>query len=557
MSLSLHTMVLKEDDTVYFTGRNYYGQSGLGGSADRTDFQEVSNMGTDTKMIACGENHTLILKKDGTVWGVGHNSSGNLGVGDTSVKRTLTQCKDILDASFIACGYLSSGLVKSDGTLWMTGINTSGVLGLGVTGSGGNKNVFTHVDYLSDIKGVAIGQYHSMAVTLKGVLYSCGENGSGQLGRGDTVDINTFQEVTSLSQEVVKSVYCGNDHTIVLTGKGELYASGLNSSGQLGLGDKTNRTSFEKVPNMNNVKEVSCGHSHTVVLKKDGTVWVAGLNTGYELGLGDTNERVSFEQIPAISDIINVSCGKNHTVLLKDDGSVLVFGKNTYGECGDSTTVSVQTPKDVAMNNVKALWSSFASNVKPHIADGLNAVLTYDIDHTFTLGLDESASTVVDFAIKKGADTLIDLKQTDAVGKKLQVTFKLDKSKVTLNTLNEFTATITDSTGETNDIIFSAFCTDENVALCEKSVLFKDLTVPNGATGIIISADNEGSFIDCLCKKSDGSYVHVPFEKIISINSTNTIGVKLLLSKDSTLTAYGVGWVSTKPITYGIAKCTL
>ena len=36
-------------------------------------------------------NHSLILKNDGTLWGCGQNSYGQLGLGDNTDRNTFTQ----------------------------------------------------------------------------------------------------------------------------------------------------------------------------------------------------------------------------------------------------------------------------------------------------------------------------------------------------------------------------------------------------------------------------------------------------------------------------------
>ena len=40
--------------------------------------------------IACGKNHTFILKNDGTVWACGNNDNGQLGLGTTTSTNTFT-----------------------------------------------------------------------------------------------------------------------------------------------------------------------------------------------------------------------------------------------------------------------------------------------------------------------------------------------------------------------------------------------------------------------------------------------------------------------------------
>ena len=85
-------------------------------------------------------------------------------------------------------------------------------------------------------------------------------------------------------------------HTFIIKNDGTVYSTGRNDSGQLGLGDTNNRTTFTKV-NIDNVKCIYCGYYHSFILKKDGTVYSAGNNYYGQLGLGDNTNRSTFTKV--------------------------------------------------------------------------------------------------------------------------------------------------------------------------------------------------------------------------------------------------------------------
>ncbi|WP_330652783.1 hypothetical protein, partial [Clostridioides difficile] len=66
--------------------------------------------------------------------------------------------------------------------------------------------------------------------------------------------------------------------------------------GQLGVIESTVYYEFTKLP-IDDVKTVACGYDFTFVLKNDGTLYSAGLNSSGQLGLGDTNNRVTFTKV--------------------------------------------------------------------------------------------------------------------------------------------------------------------------------------------------------------------------------------------------------------------
>jgi alpha-tubulin suppressor-like RCC1 family protein len=68
---------------------------------------------------------------------------------------------------------------------------------------------------------------------------------------------------------------------------GECFSTGFNSTGQLGLGDTTNRNTFTEVLNPNNVSELSGGYRFSLALANDGRIWATGDNSYGQLGLGN------------------------------------------------------------------------------------------------------------------------------------------------------------------------------------------------------------------------------------------------------------------------------
>ena len=71
-----------------------------------------------------------------------------------------------------------------------------------------------------------------------------------------------------------------SDHSLILKNDGTLWGCGLNTSGQLGLEDTNNKTTFtQAIANTDDIKSVYCGYCHTIILKNDGTLWGCGANS--------------------------------------------------------------------------------------------------------------------------------------------------------------------------------------------------------------------------------------------------------------------------------------
>ena len=61
-----------------------------------------------------------------------------------------------------------------------------------------------------------------------------------------------------------------------------------------------------KTATYNITGHVSTSGNHTLVLRADGTVWATGLNSSGQLGDGTTINRIVLTQVPGLSDVIAV-----------------------------------------------------------------------------------------------------------------------------------------------------------------------------------------------------------------------------------------------------------
>ena len=132
MGLSYFSIILKDDDTLWGCGGNGSGELGLGNSANKTTFTQITTNTDDVKEIYCGGGHTFILKNDDTLWGCGYNRDyGQLGLGDNIDRNTFTQITDddIDNIKSVYCGGDHTLILKNDGTLWSCGKNSYGQIG--------------------------------------------------------------------------------------------------------------------------------------------------------------------------------------------------------------------------------------------------------------------------------------------------------------------------------------------------------------------------------------------------------------------------------------------
>ena len=79
-----HSTALMTDGTVKSVGSNTYGQLGIGNTTDSSSWVTSNITGVSSLSDGIAFKHVMALKSDGAVMGVGSNTYGNLGIGNTT-----------------------------------------------------------------------------------------------------------------------------------------------------------------------------------------------------------------------------------------------------------------------------------------------------------------------------------------------------------------------------------------------------------------------------------------------------------------------------------------
>lgn len=124
-----YSLILKTDGTLLGVGNNSYGQLGDGTESERHGYEDPIEMATNVRVISAAYNHTMYLKNDNTLWASGNNSYGELGDGSTN--RILTHIQVMSDVQFVSIGRFHTLVIKVDDTMWGSGYNWMGNLGDG------------------------------------------------------------------------------------------------------------------------------------------------------------------------------------------------------------------------------------------------------------------------------------------------------------------------------------------------------------------------------------------------------------------------------------------
>lgn len=167
----------------------------------------------------------------------------------------------------VACGTDHVILLsRENGRVWSSGLNHRGQLGHGDILPRPHPSLLEALDGVC-IVGVSCGNWHSLAVSVYGDVYSWGWNADHQLGHSLHSPTVATPALVDVEAEVnFKQVSCGSRHSVALTECGVVYTWGWNAHGQLGRPDSTQHPSPLALSSGGVVSHVQCTPWSTLFL---------------------------------------------------------------------------------------------------------------------------------------------------------------------------------------------------------------------------------------------------------------------------------------------------
>ena len=273
------SLALESDGTVWSTGQNTYGQLGLGHNNSVNTFQQVGGL-TGIVAIAAGGNYSMALKNDGTLYAAGNNNFGQLGLPDITTTNVFTLVEKDVDGNdfnlivAIAAGQEHSLVAKRDGSLWVSGGNAEyhqcgwrpavDLAEFKYIGQGATTPV-------QGVELIAAGRAHSLlrenSTDGSGTVKVVGRNDFGQLGLDGTVDRDRFQSVLNMPDIV--DISAGANHSMTLKRDRTFWVAGSNQFGELGIGNTNDIDEFTQILNPRGFVSIKAGNGFTVAIIND------------------------------------------------------------------------------------------------------------------------------------------------------------------------------------------------------------------------------------------------------------------------------------------------
>jgi alpha-tubulin suppressor-like RCC1 family protein len=341
-----HTCGLTSEGGLRCWGNNFYGQIGDGtrdGSFGGTRAVPGDVVGLTSGVIAvtAGSLHTCAITSAGGVKCWGWNRYGQLGDNTLAEYRLTPVDVSGLTSGVIAvaAGALHTCAVTSTGAVKCWGANTSGRLGDGTTTD--RRTPVDVVGLSSGISAVATGAEHTCALSSGGGVKCWGSNQSGRLGNGETSGFSTTPvNVMGLSSGVT-AVAAGSQHTCALLSGGGVKCWGSGDSFQTGTGVAAASwpTPVDVVGLSSGVAAVAAGGLHTCALMIGGGAKCWGGNTLGQLGDGTlTTRSTPVDVIGLPGGLLDLDV-EFHSCVVTSAGQAYCWGRGGFGELGDGTEI--------------------------------------------------------------------------------------------------------------------------------------------------------------------------------------------------------------------------
>ncbi|PHH64491.1 hypothetical protein CDD81_4566 [Ophiocordyceps australis] len=351
--------------------------------------------------VACGGMHAVALTHDNQIltWGV--NDQGALGR-DTTWEGKLVEADDdgdtVMDVDededdtginprestpttisldCFAPGTVFVQVVASDSATfaltedgrvygWGTFRSSDGVLGFDQSIKIQNTPIL--LPTLKNIKTLAAGANHILALDHKGsvVAWGCGQQN--QLGRR-IIERNKLSSLTpqgvGLPRGKIVKIACGSYHSFALDTTGNVWGWGLNNFGELGVMSNAGEDGAVilkpvKVSGLSDhhIVDIDGGVHHSLACSKEGKVLTWGRLDGYQVGfefdqidhdciMHDSRGDPRILAVPCVLDIQNVAsvaAGSDNSFAVTHDGKVYSWGFSANFQTGQGTFEDIHTP---------------------------------------------------------------------------------------------------------------------------------------------------------------------------------------------------------------------
>ena len=288
------------------------------------------------RMCALGRDHSVLLAVEGYVLTCGSNAYGQLGTGDHDNSRlTLTLVQSATDVRSIASGHYHTLALMGTGKVMAWGGGSWGKLGLSSDANVKTPRLIAALQ-ASIVDDIACGAHHSACISSTGDVWTWGKGLRGQLGHNSVKEEYTPRICALLRKAGAEQICCGDDHTLILLNNGHLFAMGANHCGQLGLGDTVDRGVPTPVIAFadEHIADVAASHNGSLALTNAGRVFTFG-NSEIEVGCRLPRHVYT---LPKADPIVSIAKDASFDYAVSDTGNLFRWPASDTNWDGDGKT---------------------------------------------------------------------------------------------------------------------------------------------------------------------------------------------------------------------------
>uniref|UniRef100_UPI00358F840F serine/threonine-protein kinase Nek8 n=1 Tax=Myxine glutinosa TaxID=7769 RepID=UPI00358F840F len=273
--------------TVCLTDRGIimtYG-SGSSGCLGHGNYKDVNKpkmlealLGYEVVSVSCGVSHVMAVTNEREVYSWGRGDNGRLGLGSREAQLLPTLVPIALphEPCSVHCGVDCSAIILTNGSALVCGSNRYNKLGLDIDSDESSMQEVHRDEVLAfcpirssplpkhHLVQLEFGTAHAVALTDSGECYTFGSNKYGQLGRFTARDGQQPRHVSTLGDEHICRVSCGDSFTIAVSTDGDLYTWGNHARGRLGRpADEPNTPRKVSLPETQTFSVVSISSRHS------------------------------------------------------------------------------------------------------------------------------------------------------------------------------------------------------------------------------------------------------------------------------------------------------
>ncbi|KAI1170767.1 regulator of chromosome condensation 1/beta-lactamase-inhibitor protein II, partial [Nemania sp. FL0916] len=345
----------------------------------------ISSRDVKVVQVSCGGMHMIALTKNNEIltWGVndygalGRNTHFELQEDDDynplestpGIVKTTHLGTDLTWSNVAACDNASFALTN-DGRVygWGTFRSKTGILGF--NGNSLIQRTPTQLPDLKDIRQIATGDNHVLALDGKGKVFSWGDGEKSQLARR-CINVEIGLRPTSIGKlpmrgAKISKVSCGAWHNFAIDQHGRVYGWGNNVYSQLGIPEHAGENGASELkPRLieslrgHKIVNIAGGSHHSVACTDKGELLTWGRIDGFQVGfkhdtftrhnaIFDYHDKPRILGVPRVQPnvppIKSVSAGADHSLALTPDGKAYSWGYNDSGRTGQGHQDIVEVP---------------------------------------------------------------------------------------------------------------------------------------------------------------------------------------------------------------------